>query len=154
MTGYLWLISFVPLGNWNVQPAPSMSSALLTGHSLQSGDIGFLVFVSLPAALFWTAYWRKSIVVASLALFFDLFWLLMQVQSWWAPYVTGNAKAWQIEYAHGRTTKLLPSFGTHVAPDGMHILITLLIVAGMLTGLLALRAQRQMRRSQNVPVET
>ena len=145
MAGYLWLISFVALGNWNAQPEPNMASTLLSGSTLRAGDIGFLAFVSLPAVLFWIAYWRRSFVFGVIALFFDAFWLLMQVQSWWMPYITGNAKAWQIEYARGRTTKVLPSFGMHVAPDGMHLVISLLIVASMVTALFALRGLRKGR---------
>ncbi len=139
LTAYLWLISIVGLGNWNAQPEPHMAAALLAGQRLEAGDIGFLVFVSLPGVLFWFAYRRRSFLFAIAALFFDALWMLMQVQSWWLPYITGHAKPWQIAYARGVTTKVLPSFGTHVAPDGMHFVISVLIVASLGTGLAGLR---------------
>ena len=66
--------------------------------------------------------------------------------------MTGNAKAWQIEYAQGRTTKVLPSFGTHLAPDGMHLVISVLIVASMVTGLIALRQLRQQKMVRRASV--
>jgi hypothetical protein len=153
LASYLWLISLVSLGNWNAQPEPHLMSAMLAGNPPGAGDLGFLVFISLPAVLFWIAYWRSSIIFAFAALFFDAFWMLMQIQSWWVPYVAGNAKAWQIEYAKGPRTKLLPSFGTHVAPDGMHFVISVLIVASMATGLAALRRLRQEKSSRSVAVE-
>lgn len=146
LTGYLWLITFVPLGKWNAQPGPHLALTLLAGQRLQAGDVGFLVFVSLPAVVFWLAYWRRSFLLASGALFFDAFWTLMQVQSWWVPYVTGTTKAWQLEYAKGSTTKVLPSFGNHVAPDGMHLMISVLLVVAIVTGLMGVRELRQGRR--------
>lgn len=34
--------------------------------------------------------------------------------------------------------KILPSFGNHVAPDGMHLMIQVLLVAALITGVAGL----------------
>ena len=104
-----------------------------------------LAFVTLPAVLFWVAYKRSSFWSAVAALTLDVVWLGMQIQSWWLPYLTGTDTKWQLEYAQGPTTKVLPSFGNHVAPDGMHFVIHALLVAALMTGVAGLR---QIRRAQ------
>jgi hypothetical protein len=145
LAGYLWLLTWVSLGNWNAQDEPHLMASLMAGNSLEVGDVGFLLFITMPAVLFWIAYRRGSLIYGYLALVFDALWMLMQVQSWWVPYVFGTSKAWQLAYAKGRTTKVLPSFGAHVAPDGMHLMISILLIASIavsLRGLSELRARR------------
>jgi len=147
LAAYLWLVSCVSLGNWNAQAEPHFIALLRAGHKLEFGDVGFFAFVTLPAILFWIAYRRRSLWFALAALSFDVVWLVMQVQSWWLPYLLGTTKAWQLAYAQGPTTKVLPSFGAHVAPDGMHFLISVLLVAGMVTAVSGLRQMRGSKRS-------
>ncbi len=102
-----------------------------------------LAFVTLPAVLFWLAYKKSSFWFGVGALAVDGAWLWMQVQSWWKPYLFGANLQWQLDYAKGPTTKILPSFGVHVAPDGMHLGIHILLVAAMATGVVAVvRLQR------------
>ena len=101
-----------------------------------------LAFVTLPAVLFWIAYKRNSLWFGLLALTFDVVWLVMQIQSWWVPYILGTEKSWQLAYAQGPTTKVLPSFGHHVAPDGMHFLIHVLLVTALITGVAGLRQMK------------
>ncbi len=98
-----------------------------------------LVFISLPVALFWAAYRRNSFRIGIAALLVDAIWLILQIQSWWVPYVVGTDKPWQLEYAKGPTTKILPSFGRHVAPDGMHFVISVLLVGALIAGIAGLR---------------
>ena len=85
------------------------------------------------------AYKRGSFWSAVAALTLDVVWLGMQIQSWWLPYIIGTDVKWQLDYAQGPTTKVLPSFGNHVAPDGMHFVIHALLVAGLMTGVAGLR---------------
>jgi hypothetical protein len=139
LTAYLWLIAWIPLGNWNRQRGGTLLTALLGGRGIEAGDLGFLMFVSLPALLFWVAYKRNSFWLAIVALTLDVVWLGMQIQSWWLPYILGTDRTWQLEYAKGPTTKVLPSFGHHVAPDGLHFVIHVLLVAALMTGVAALR---------------
>ena len=139
LAAYLWLVASVPLGNWNRQRDPQLIPALLQGTGITASDLVTLAFVSLPAVLFWIAYRRQRFAIGVLALAVDLFWLAMQIQSWWIPYLLGANRPWQIAYAKGPTTKVLPSFGNHVAPDAMHFAIHLLLVAALITGSIALR---------------
>lgn len=139
LTAYLWLIAWIPLGNWNRQRDGNLLPALLGGRGIQAGDLGILAFVTLPAVLFWVAYKRSSFWSAVAALTLDVVWLGMQIQSWWLPYIIGTHTKWQLEYAQGPTTKVLPSFGNHVAPDGMHFVIHALLVAALMTGMAGLR---------------
>jgi hypothetical protein len=141
LAAYLWLVSLVSLGRWNAQPEPHLVAALRAGQSLTRGDAAFLGFVALPALLFTLAVLRRSRLAAASALICDLIWLALQILSWWIPYIFGTAKPWQVRYGKGPTTKILPSFGLHVAPDAMHLLITILIVAALWTGLETLRTR-------------
>src|SRR5215472_18418072 len=120
LTAYLWLVASLPLGNWNRQRDPHLIPALLQFKGIGLGDAGMLAFISLPAVFFWLAYRRRWFLAGAAALLADAVWLWMQIQSWWIPYLFGTAIRWQLEYAKGPTTKVLPSFGSHVAPDGMH----------------------------------
>ena len=139
LAGYLWLIGAVPLGNWNRQRGERLLPALLHGQRLGAEDIGTLVFISLPALLCWIAYRRRSVWIAGLTVAVDAVWLWMQIRTWWVPYVSGAPREWQIGYALGPTTKVLPSFGRHLAPDGMHFVIHVLLVAAIVTTLFGLR---------------
>ena len=147
LTAYLWVVACIPLGNWNRQRDPQLISALLSGSGIALSDLFMMVFVTIPAVLFWIAYQQRRFWVGVLALGFDVFWLWMQVQSWWIPYLIGTNTRWQLEYAKGSTTKVLPSFGSHVAPDGMHFVLDILLVAALITGLIALR---QLKRAKEV----
>ncbi len=147
LAAYLWLITCVSLGNWNAQDEPHLIASLMAGDPLEAGDLGFLLFVTLPAGLFWIAYRRSSLAFGGVALVFDAVWMAMQVQSWWVPYAFGTSRAWQLAYAKGRTTKVLPSFGAHVAPDGMHLVISVLLVASIAVSLRGLYRLRQEERA-------
>jgi hypothetical protein len=147
LTGYLWLIAWIPLGNWNRQREGTLLSALLRGERIEAADWGLLVFVTLPSVLFWVAYKRNNFWSGIAALVVDTVWLAMQIQSWWIPYIFGTDREWQLQYAKGPTTKVFPSFGHHVAPDGMHFLIHVLLVAALITGVSGLRQLKGARRA-------
>jgi hypothetical protein len=119
----------------------------LQGHGVDSDDIFTLVFVALPAILFWIAYKSSSLWFAASARAIDVFWLWMQIRSWWVPYIFGTTIQWQIDYSKGPTTNL-PSFGNHIAPDGMHLMIDILLAAAMIAGVFAVR-QRVAARAKS-----
>jgi hypothetical protein len=139
LTGYLWLIAWFPLGNWNRQSDENLLPQLLEGKGLHLDDLFALAFVTAPAVLFWVGYRYRKVWFAVAALAFDAFWGFMQIQSWWVPYILGTNEPWQLKYAKGATTKVLPSFGHHVAPDGMHFAIHVLLILAFATGISALR---------------
>jgi len=93
----------------------TLLEALRSGRGIHAGDWGMLAFVALPAVLFWAAYKRNSFWFTVPALTLDVVWLVLQIQSWWIPYIYGTA-GWQLAYAQGPTTKVPPSLGHHVAP--------------------------------------
>ena len=150
LSAYLWLIAWIPLGNWNRQRSGTFLTALLAGRAIETGDMGMLVFISLPAILFWVAYKRHSFWFGVGALVADITWLGLQIQSWWVPYIFGTDTAWRLEYANGPTTKLLPSFGHHIAPDGMHFMISMLLIATLTTGVTGLRTMKLVHAESQV----
>jgi hypothetical protein len=147
---YLWIVASVPLGNWNRQAGERLLPAILNGHGVRLADLAMLAFISLPAVFCWIAYRWGNIWFLGLALVFDGVWLWMQIQSWWVPYVLGTPSEWQVRYAQGPTTKVLPSFGRHVAPDGMHFAISVLLVGAIVAGAFALRQLARRRRRGGV----
>jgi hypothetical protein len=110
-----------------------------------------LALVALPAILFWIAYRRSSVWYAASALAVDAFWLWMQIRSWWIPYIFGTTVQWQIDYSNGPTTKILPSFGNHIARDGMHLGIDILLAGAMIAGVVAIRQIAAMRAEASKP---
>jgi hypothetical protein len=139
LAAYLWIVASVPLGNWNRQRGERLLIAILKGQGIGAEDVFTMIFLTLPAVFAWLAYKRHNVWFAGVTLLLDVVWLWLQIQSWWIPYVFGAKAGWQIEYAQGPTTKILPSFGNHVAPDGMHFAIHILLVAAMITGVFAVR---------------
>jgi hypothetical protein len=131
LTAYLWVLACVPLGNWNRQRNPQLIPAVLSGSGVAASDLLMMVFVTIPAVLFWATYRQRRFWIGIVAL--------------GSPYLLGTNNQWQLDYAKGPTTKLLPSFGRHVAPDGMHSVIGFLLLAALITGLIALRQLKQIK---------
>jgi len=142
LTGYLWLVALIPLGNWNYQRGDYLFTALIKGKGIESGDVGLLVFITLPVVLFWFGYKKRNIWFCITALVVDIIWIVMQILSWWVPYIAGTNKTWQLEYAKGPTTKILPSYGNHVAPDAMHFVIHVLLFLEIVAGVYGIYQQR------------
>ncbi len=70
-----------------------------------------------------------------LGLIGDTVWLFLHVNSLWKPYIFGASPSYARMYARvfSRTTKLLPNFGVHLAPDAMHIFIDVFLIAVIVT---------------------
>jgi hypothetical protein len=150
LTGYLWLIALVPLGNWNKQRGDYLLNAIIKGKGIESGDVGLLVFITLPALLFWIGYKKTNVWFCIAALLVDAIWLVMQILSWWVPCIAGTNKTWALEYAKGPTTKILPSFGNHVAPDAMHFAIQVLLISAIVTGVYGIYHKRFTKQKPSV----
>jgi hypothetical protein len=69
-------------------------------------------------------------------------WLWLQVQGWWIPYLFGASAKYMEMYQRvfGATTKLLPSFEGHPAPDAMHFVLQVMLAAAVVSGVGALVA--------------
>ena len=57
-------------------------------------------------------------------------WLFLQIRTWWISYLFGASDNWKAVYQRtfSQTTKILPSAGNHLAPDGMHLVLQLLLL--------------------------
>ncbi len=141
---YFQLIQWIPLGKWNYQPGnSSLIQQCLTGK-IDISDIGFTLLFALPVLLFYLAYRKRYIWLMWVGLVGYSGWLILEIQTWWVNYIFGASDGWMKTYnrVFSESTKILPSFGRHLAPDGMHLMIQLLlviVVASLLTGLIAPR---------------
>ena len=61
--------------------------------------------------------------------------LLLHIYSLWIPLYSRGSPQYAKMYARvwGRTTKLLPTFGIHPAPDAMRIFIDVFVIALIVT---------------------
>jgi hypothetical protein len=146
---YFQMINWFSLGSWNYQPGfVPMYSSVISGK-IQWGDVGILCTFLLPFLLFALAFWRRWYWLMWVGVVGYSAWLYLQVQTWWVPYLFGASEHWQEIYhrVFAYSTKILPSYGNHLAPDAMHLTIQLflvLIVTNAIVGLV------QIQRSNNV----
>jgi hypothetical protein len=72
--------------------------------------------------------------------------LTMQLWTWWPTYLFGADAAWRETYevAFSRTLKLLPSYGTHFAPDAQHLMLQLLTLAVVIATAIAAAKMRHL----------
>jgi hypothetical protein len=138
---YFQAVVWFALGAWNRQGGGTLLDSARQGDLL--GALEFAVPFLLPVLLTFLAYargwtWLLWVSVAGYG-----GWAAMQILSWWVPYLFGaDARARRNAQALAGTTKLLPSFPNHPAPDGMHFVLDVLlfaVVATLLVGLLRRR---------------
>ena len=124
---YFELCVLIPLGRWNAQPGNN--TPFSPGNMVLGGAIGAAQLLLLIGTV-----WRVKPLLW-LGLVGDSVWLILHVQSLWMPYIVGASPQYAAMYARvfGRTTKLLPNFGSHLAPDAMHIFIDVFVVAVIVT---------------------
>lgn len=141
---YFQAIQWLPLGRWNYQPGfdPLLTGAL-QGHLVVLDVLIMMLFV-LPALLFWIAYRRGLIWLMWACLVGYTIWLGMEVKTWWVSYILGASDQWVEVYQRvfSQSTKVLPSFGRHLAPDGMHFVLQLLLAVIVITGAVGLLQRR------------
>lgn len=148
LAAYFQVINWFNLGPWNDQPGfVPLFSSIISGK-IELGDVGVVCLFLLPFLLFSLAYWRswKWLMWVGVAGYAG--WLCLQIQTWWVPYLFGATDHWKETYSRvfAHSTKILPSFGNHLAPDAMHLTIQMLlsvIVTSSIVGLV------QLRRSNN-----
>ena len=132
---YFEVCVLIPLGRWNDQPG---MAAFSSGNIVMAAAIGIAQGLLLVGTI-----WRVKALLC-LGLAGDGIWLLLHIQGLWVPYLAGASPEYARMYARvfSRTTKLLPNFGTHLAPDAMHAFIDLFLVAVIVTLCLYLRSLR------------
>lgn len=120
LLGYLEVIEWINLYPWN-------DIRHGNGQPLVDIAIGITMLLLMLATL------RTTRLGAAVAAILYGLWLLIQVINWWVPYARGASPMWQRIYSatFASTVKLLPNFGTHLAPDAAHIVLQLLIAAAI-----------------------
>ena len=126
LLAYFELCILIPLGRWNAQPGMSVLSS---GNIVMGAAIGGAQLLLLIGTV-----WRVKPLLW-FGLLGDTVWLLLHIYSLWVPYVFGASPQYANMYARvwGRTAKLLPNFGNHLAPDAMHIFIDVFVIAVIVT---------------------
>lgn len=142
LAAYFQAIVWFPLGAWNDQPGKRLIEVVRSGE-VPLAAFGFAFVMLLPVVLFGLAYLRRWAWLMWLGLGGYAVWAVLQIQSWWIPYIFGaDARALHNQKALERTTKILPSFPDHPAPDAMHFVLDVLLFAAValtLVGLFRLR---------------
>jgi hypothetical protein len=139
---YFEVCVLVPLGSWNYQPGNN--AGFSSGNMAMAAAIG-----GAQLLLLFGTIWRVRVLLW-FGLIGDSVWLILHIQSLWMPYIVGASPKYAEMYARvfSRSTKLLPNFGSHLAPDAMHIFIDVLVVAVLVTLVLFMRSLRGVRRSR------
>ncbi len=134
LLAYFELCILIPLGRWNDQPGISVPFS--SGNIILGAAIGGAQLLLLIGTV------RRLKPLLWFGLLGDTVWLLLHIYSLWLPYILGASPQYAKMYARvfGRTTKLLPNFGNHLAPDAMHIFIDVLVVAVIVTLVCYLRS--------------
>jgi hypothetical protein len=140
---YFELCVLIPLGRWNAQPGNDV--AFSSGNIILGAAICGAQLLLLAGTV-----WRLRPLLW-FGLLGETVWLLLHIQSLWMPYIRGASPQYAEMYARvfGRTTKLLPNFGDHLAPDAMHIFIDVFVIAVIVTLVPYLRSLR----SQSTPIQ-
>lgn len=151
LAAYFQLNVWLPLGKWNFQPGFQPLLLQAAGGTLAVEDVALALGFALPLFLFIPAYRRRRVWLAAIAFAGYGVWLALQVQTWWVAYIFGASDAWIRTYdrVFSQSTRILPSFGRHLPPDGMHsVLQVLLLVVVISLSMIMSKYFREFRRSR------
>jgi hypothetical protein len=130
---YLQFIEWVPVFPWN---------DLSHGNAQEVLDI-VLVTAQVGVAVAF-AMRRRPAMAAGVAGY--LAWFLLQLDSWWRPYLVGGRIVGPRWY-FARTYKFLPQIGQRPTPDAAHIVLQILLLLVIIAGVRAWRATRPAKAS-------
>jgi len=127
---YFQIIVWFPLGEWNHQQGFSPLVLQAANGQLQIGDIALALAFTLPVFFFYLAYRKQYVWLIWMCLIGYCIWLVLQFKTWWLAYIFGASDSWYKIYRRvfSESTNLLPSFGRHLAPDAMHLVLQLLLL--------------------------
>ena len=140
LAGYFQVIQWLPLGRWNYQPGfTPLGVEAIQGRATVRDALLMAAFM-VPFIAFWFAYsrgWRWLMWVCT---FGYAIWLTLQIKTWWVAYVFGASESWMQVYQRvfSHSTQLLPSFGRHLPPDALHLVLELLLMAVVIPALVGL----------------
>ena len=144
LAAYFQAIVWFPLGAFNDQPGKRLIEVVRSGEAPLASFI-FAFVMLLPVLLFGLAYWRRWSWLMWLGLFGYGVWAVLHIWSWWIPYIFGaDQTALRNQKFLERTTKILPSFPNHPAPDAMHFVLDLLLFS--VVGLTAVALFKRRRK--------
>jgi hypothetical protein len=137
---YFQLIQWLPLGSWNYQPGFTPLGAEAIQGRATASDILFVTAFMAPFVVFWFAYSRHLRWLMWSCVFGYAIWLALQVKTWWVAYAFGASDSWMAVYRRvfSHSTQLLPTFGRHLPPDGMHLLLHVLLTATVVSAVIGL----------------
>lgn len=123
---YLQVIEWVPLFPWN---------DLSRGNGQETMD---LIIGAVSLALIVGAAMRSRVALGTAVVGLAA-WLVLQIQSWWVPYVTGGSASWRRVYDRwfSRTWRFLPDWGDHPVPDAAHTVLHVLILIALVASAVA-----------------
>jgi hypothetical protein len=124
---YFEICMWLPLGAWNNQHTfPILDS-------LQAAIVPAAIGLGTVLLIIGTTLRIQPLVWAGVLGHFG--WWTAQAITIWPPYIWGASERYAAMYDRvwGRTTKVLPSWGEHLAPDAMHLCIQALLVAVLVT---------------------
>lgn len=134
------MVQWIPLGKWNFQPGfePLMIQAFQGRVGIQ--DVAVVGLFALPVLVFWFARWKELTWLMWLGLLGYSGWLALEIQTWWIAYIFGASDTWMGVYQRvfSQSVQILPSFGRHLAPDGLHLVLQILLVVVVFSALLGL----------------
>jgi hypothetical protein len=155
---YFQAVNWLPMGSWNYQPGSVPLVQQFADGGIPIPDVGYVALFLLPVTLFLIAMSRNWAWLMWIGLVGYTVWLALQIMSWWVPYALGASDSWIATYhrVFSQSTQLLPTVGRHLAPDGLHIVLSMLLAVVVITttaGLVRLAFQgRQSQLRLGTPV--
>jgi len=153
LAAYFQAFTWFPLGSLNDQGGIHNRPLVeqIKSGTATFGDAAFALAFVVPVVLFLVGYRRHLRLVLWLSIVFYVVWFALQVQGWWVAYIFGASENWQRVYhrVFGRTLKILPSWGNHLAPDAMHLMMQLLLVAVIVCGGIGLMRREPVKNRES-----
>ena len=142
LAAYFQAILWFPLGSWNDQPGKRLMTLLGEGQAL--AVLGVALAMLLPVLLFALGIWKRWMGLIWLGLTGYGAWAVLQIQSWWIPWMFGaDERALNNQRFLQRTYKIFPSSIGHPAPDAMHFVLDVLLFLTVVTIALGLLKTRR-----------
>jgi hypothetical protein len=137
---YFQVIQWLPLGSWNYQSGFTPLGAEVIHGRATAQDVLLIAAFAAPFVVFWFAYSKGLRWLMWFGTLGYSIWLALQVKTWWLAYVFGASDSWVRVYQRvfSRSTQLLPSFGRHLPPDGMHLVLQIFLVAVVILAVVGL----------------
>ncbi len=145
---YFQAIQWFPLGRWNAQPGFTPFGVQVVRGEATWLDALLLACFLLPFLVFWLAWARGLRGLMWACTLGYAVWLALQVKTWWGAYLFGASDSWLRTYERvfSRSTQLLPRWGRHLPPDGMHLVLQVLLAAAVGCAVVGLARTSDRRR--------